>query len=599
MKKKISIIVLSLFFLCYAFPVYAKEYIVLNSAKSFREKIGGKLISSVGDEGVLPKGSKVEVLDKNYGSGNGCQNSWYKVSYQGKEGFICSSDQQILVETEIDLNGSFEKEMLQKGFDQSFLPYLKNLHEKHPNWVFTRVNTGLDFNEAIRNENIGEMSLVNGSDSSLRKKDDYGRDIPSVNESGWYVASDSTVSYYMDARNFLSEEYAFMFLNLKYNKETENKNTVKGVTAGTFLNTDEYLNYFMKAASTTSVSPVYLASRVRQEKGVNGGTGTDGASFTFAVDNNCMRNYADRNSWTAKNNCGTGKMYSGYYNFYNIGAYGSYQSPVIRGLIWGMGGFDNSVSGYQRPWNTKEKAIVGGAEYINSGYISANQHTLYFQKFNVAPGALHSTYTHQYMANVKAHASEALSMYKGYRDSGLLNGKYEFLIPTFYNMPNTSSVIVPDKGGQAPSEVPNMDLANGVVASGYRLNNEYLSNIEVGTTIDTLKGRLQATNGNLTVTSFKDKYGNNASSTIGTGDRITISNGKNSTTYTAIIYGDNNGDGKTSVLDLLRVQKYLLGMSNLTDAEMVASDTNKDGLITVIDLLRVQKQLLGYSKIEQ
>ena len=170
----------------------------------------------------------------------------------------------------------------------------------------------------------------------------------------------------MDARNFLSEEYAFMFLNLKYNKETENKNTVKGVTAGTFLNTDEYLNYFMKAASTTSVSPVYLASRVRQEKGVNGGTGTNGASFTFAVDNNCMRNYANRNSWDAKNNCGTGKTYSGYYNFYNIGAYGSYQSPVIRGLIWGMGGFDNSVSSYQRPWNTKEKAIVGGAEYINS-----------------------------------------------------------------------------------------------------------------------------------------------------------------------------------------------------------------------------------------
>ena len=55
-----------------------------------------------------------------------------------------------------------------------------------------------------------------------------------------------------------------------------------------------------------------------------------------------------------------------------------------------------------RPWNSKEKAIIGGALYIVNGYISANQHTLYLQKFNVSPNALNSTYTHQYMSNIKA-----------------------------------------------------------------------------------------------------------------------------------------------------------------------------------------------------
>ena len=47
------------------------------------------------------------------------------------------------------------------------------------------------------------------------------------------------------------------------------------------------------------------------------------------------------------------------------------------------------------------------------------------------------------------------------------------------------------------------------------------------------------------------------------------------------------------------MSKYLLGNNNLSDAELIASDVDKDGLITVVDLLRIQKSLLGYSKIEQ
>lgn len=60
--------------------------------------------------------------------------------------------------------------MLAKGFNESYLSALKNLHEKHPNWIFNALKTNLDYNEAIRNETIGEISLVNGSDESLRKK---------------------------------------------------------------------------------------------------------------------------------------------------------------------------------------------------------------------------------------------------------------------------------------------------------------------------------------------------------------------------------------------------------------------------------------------
>lgn len=602
MKKKLFFLFLILLVSILTIPsALAEEYIVLNTNKYFRDVPGGRALTEAVADGVLLSGMKVVVLSKDGEKGNGCNNAWYKVKYNDTVGYICSSDQVVQETVEVDPNGSFEQEMLAKGFPSSYLPYLKPLHQKHENWIFTPLATGLDFNEALNNETIGEMSLVNGSDESLRARDEYGNFIPSKKEAGWYVASRDTVSYYMDPRNFLSEEYVFMFENLHYNAAIHTRDSVQGVVSGTFLNTNEYLNYFMEAAEAYNVSPVYLASRVRQEKGVNGGIGTDGAPFTFAIDEDCMSNYADRSSWNARNNCGTGETYQGIYNFYNIGAYGTYMSPVIRGLIWAKGGFDSSATGYNRPWNTKEKAILGGAESIANNYISVNQHTLYLQKFNVSPDALNSTYTHQYMANIKAHAQEAYSIYQSYKENGLMNQTFEFLIPVYQNMPGENDSIEEEDPQpvepSVPVEAPSVNEA--IVASGYKLNNYYISNIGAGVNISTFEGRLKNVYSNMQIVGFQDKNGNNKSGNIGTGDTIIISNGSNQDAYTAIIYGDNSGDGEITILDLLRTQKYLLGYSNLSDHELLASDVSKDGMITILDLLRLQKALLGYNEIEQ
>ena len=58
------------------------------------------------------------------------------------------------------------------------------------------------------------------------------------------------------------------------------------------------------------------------------------------------------------------------------------------------------------------------------------------------------------------------------------------------------------------------------------------------------------------------------------------------------VIGDTSGDGEVTILDLLRVQKHLLGSSKLTDYNLVAGDTNADGEVTILDLLRIQKYIL-------
>ena len=604
--KKLSYTLLIFIMLFTFIPnVNASSYIVLNTNKYFRVVPGGDFVDGITD-GVLLAGTKVDLISKDGGSGHSCKNPWYKVSYNGKEGYICSSDQVVIDVADVDLNGDFEKEMISKGFTESYLPYLKALHEKHPNWNFKAVRTNIDFDTAVTNESYGEISLVDGTDESLRSKEwpYYQNGAFRQIEPGWYVASRDTVSYYLDPRNFLSEEYIFMFEDIKYNASIHTEDAVRGVTKGTFLNTNEYLDILMKTARTYNISPVYIASRIRQEKGSSDSISTTGEAFTYEVDNNCLNNlgYASNpDSWNALNSCGSGRVYSGIYNYFNIGAYGSYKSPQIRGLIWANGGFDASVTTYNRPWNSKEKAIMGGVNYIVGAYVNNGQNTLYYQKFNVAPDAVYPTYTHQYMTNIRAASSEAYSTYKSYRDNDLLGNSYEFLIPVYNNMPNDNEVILPDDEDKEEEIVttPEIDINTGVVGAGFKIDGDVISNISFNTNVDVINSKLSSVNANLKVTSYLDRYGNKASGNVGTGDTLVITNGSTTKSYKVVIYGDNNGDGKVSILDLLRVQKDILGSSSLSTYDKKASDTNRDGKIDVVDLLRVQKQLLGNNVIEQ
>jgi len=183
---------------------------------------------------------------------------------------------------------------------------------------------------------------------------------------------------------------------------------------------------------------------------------------------------------------------------------------------------------------------------------------------------------------------------------GLINSNstFEFLIPVFNNMPNETEL--PTKPDTPPPQpvIPKVEVNTIISGAGYKLNNNYMSNISIGKTIDSITSDLKAVSSDAIVT-VKDANNNTKTGAIGTGDKITVSNGSEQKQYTAIIYGDVNGDGSISILDLLRVQKKLLNSVTLTNDQIIAADNNKDGKITVVDLLRVQKHILKSISIEQ
>lgn len=330
------------------------------------------------------------------------------------------------------------------AFPESYKSLLRELHKTHSKWTFTAFNTNINFDDAVLAEASNDRSLVEKSYSDYLKsnaKGDYnartGQYI--AKDSGrWVSASKNAVAYYMDPRNFLNDQTIFMFENLAYDKNNHTESGVNGIVKGSYMD-GTYIAYYdksgklkkvntkyskaiMNAAESSKVSPYYIASKIMQECGKATGYSTtvDGKKYTIG-------------EGSAIN--GKHDTYPGIYNFYNIGASDS-PDPTSKGLKWASSG-----KTYQRPWNTPEKSISGGATYIGEKYINCGQYTPYFQRFNVNTGSEYDLYTHQYMTALPSVAQEAFSTYNAYLANGGLDTALNFVIPVYKNMPNMNTTI--------------------------------------------------------------------------------------------------------------------------------------------------------------
>ena len=148
-------------------------------------------------------------------------------------------------------------------------------------------------------------------------------------------------------------------------------------------------------------------------------------------------------------------------------------------------------------------------------------------------------------------------------------------------------------------ETDNKDLPIEEILSDVdvKINDLYLSGIEENTPVTYLSNLIKQSNTDVNIViNNKDNTLNNG--ILKTGDKITIKNTTYEKTYTIVIRGDNNGDGKINALDMLRIQKHILKYMNLENEYLEACDTNYDGEISAVDMLRIQKHILKYIKLK-
>lgn len=426
---------------------------VIGSGVNFRTGPG----TSYGSYGTLNFGTPVTIIS--------LENDWYKVKciVNGvvKEGYIYSEWLKPLGADDSEYEGetdtSFEEQIA--AFPESYKNALRKLHEKHPNWKFVAYNTGMSFESAVNAQDNGELSMVYFDEGNTpfswlsTKASDYNWATDTyVNRDGasWKSASKELVAYYMDPRNFLDEQQIFMFETMAYDA-SQSRSVVAGILDGTYMTDGNgytyngkrytYVDTFMEAGKTANVSPYILASRSRQEVG-------------------------NSDSFNA-----TGSY--GYYNFFNIGANASASGNAVQNGI----NYASQTGTWRRPWTSPWLAIVGGAEFLASEYINRGQNTDYFQKFNVVSAPYHQ---HQYMGNVQAPCSEAMSRYGTYSDLNMLNGAFTFIIPVYSDMPSTAAAMPTEMGN------PNYYLKS-LSVSGMSLNQTFTYNTSTyyGTTSQT------------------------------------------------------------------------------------------------------------------
>ena len=326
-------------------------------------------------------------------------------------------------------NVADQQKRISTTFPESYKPYIQELKSQHPNWEFKALYTNLDWNYVIGKENVYGKNLVPKSYSDSwknTKKGEYNVEI----DAGWVDSSKQAVEYAMDPRNFLNSVRVFQFEELSYNSNTNNVSNIEKILYGTeFYNkiveyktstgsnvvtNKKYSDLILTAAKTSDVSGFHLASRIKQEVGP----------------------FLSHSSIS-----GTVEGYKGLYNFYNIGATSSSEplGAIKNGLQFakdGKGASSSTKSKYLIPWNTKEKAITGGAIFIGSSYINLGQNTIYLQKFHIVDNSGDDNlFWHQYMTNVLAPYSESKLIYNGYSNSQMLNSSNSFIVPIYENLP--------------------------------------------------------------------------------------------------------------------------------------------------------------------
>lgn len=584
MQRKILMLI-TLMFLTFI-PVYvlADELEITGSGVAIRTLPGtnSSVLARKNHGATFPLVNDVKVADQ-----GGCPAGWYKIKYDGQEAYVCSTYGRVIKTTiaqDPSAVSECEKEMSAKGFPKEYWSGLCNLKINHPNWTFNAINTGLDFKTVVDNEsscgtNTIYQKTANPDYIDLSCKGKY--------DSGYVSVSKTGVAYYMNPANFFSEKDIFMFesnyANPNIGDDVYTKMT-SSILDSRMLGFLPMLNSTINTvARTHGINPMMISSRIRQELGSGIATSDKYKDLLLS----CISgNYTTR--WNVYDEDGSSFDY--YYNFFNIGVGdGSNDSAPLKAVRAakrrGWGGTGNQTEDIRR-------AIDGGATFLKNNYILAGQDNIYFQKFNTHPTKSSSLYTHQYMTNIVAPLSEAAIAYNAYKKQGLLASSFVFNIPVYSNIDapiNNTPSGPSDSGGSNSSG--GMSVETIITSSGLKLNGVNITGLSPSMTLNDLNNKINALGGKVNSTNLNTK--------IGTGVKVKITNDSETKEYTLIVKGDTSGDGEINALDLLQVQKNILGINKFSDSQKLAADASNDGEINALDLLKIQKNILGISKIEQ
>lgn len=605
---------------------------------------------------TLKNGVAVEILESKTGTDGAV---WYRIRCASvSDGYVRSD----YIRVDAPPDADFETSLTAQGFPESYKPALRALHAKYPKWVFIAQPINLNFETVLDAEMQGERSLVGtGSLASWKSMEsgayDWTKKTYNTYSGGnWVKASREILAYFLDPRNFLDETYIFQFESQSYSA-AHTLSGVNGLLRGTFMagnytcpdtkETRSYAQTFLDVAKETNVSAYHLASRARLEQGVNGsplGLGTvpnypnifnfynirangsttadvlrNGAIYAAASDPSTFRPWTNQYKSIRGGAIFIGENYinkgqdTPYLEKFDVvdGGNGLYSHQYMQSIQAPYSEARNTRNGYSADLLSGSPFVFRIPIYLNMPTSPCpkptssgnNDNTL--TALGVTGQSLTPTfnrYTTSYELVVDANVSSVTVTATRSDPGASVTGTGSVPLKTG---DNTVSVVVTAPSGVMRTYTLHISRRQGSTggdtrpyfSGSYTVGSE-ITGVQPGTSVSTFLTGLGVKNG--TAQLFTAAGAQKASGTVGTGDVVRVYAGSQLVyTYSVVIYGDINGDGKISGADRLRLQHHFLGTEVQTGVYSKACDVSRDGKISGADRLRMQKFFLGTEKIEQ
>lgn len=650
-KNLIRVLILIIMLLAAAFALAGSTFAATNG--TVNSAIGVNVRSGPGTgygiRFALADGQSVSIIEKGEG--------WYKVNCSAGTGWVCADYIKIEADKEYVYNEEFEKSLTAQGFPESYKKSLRKLHAAHPEWVFKSQKTGLYWSDVIAKESRVGVNTVHSSAKNSWKSMDYGAynynsgSYVVFDSGGWVAASKSIIQYYMDPRNFLDESGIFQFMAHSYDSATQTKSGLKKLVSGTFLSKNfpensyaTYVDALMDAGKKSGANPYVLASMILMEQGKNG----TGKSISGTV-----KGYEGYYNFFNIRAYASGIYDAVEYGLIYAKGSGSYSRPwnsraksILGGSLYYANNFikNNQNTLYLKKFNvmnglsgvatnqymTNVGGAAGEAANLKNGYGGSSAVTFYIPIYKNMPDKVcampqSSGNNNYFLKSLSVGGYSLTPVFNMYED------EYEIVVPADTSYVNISAstkdsgasvrgagrvqltgsvtkakITVTSAGGASKNYVITIAKKGGSAqistkptSSAYHIGSYYISGVDLKTTVSKFKSNLKAPSGctlKITDRNGKEKTSGN----IGTGCQVTIrnSNGKTLSSMGVVVKGDNSGDGSCNSLDLLLIQKHIVGLSSLSGSNFSGSDINGDGKVNSLDLLFVQRYIVGSYNIK-
>lgn len=584
--------------------------------------------------GSVAKGTIIDITGT---TTNSEKEEWYKISANGIVGFVMKK-YITLVEVPQMPDEAFELSI--KNFPDSYKDKLRTLHAIYPSWKFTPLVTNLTWETLMNNECVIGRNLLQSpeawmsfEDGAYNFTDKYWYSFDSGN---WRQACEEVIAYYLDPRNFLDGNI-YQFLVLSDDGSEYDPKVINEILKGTFMYNAKcgeiatYGEALVKAGKEAGASPYMLAARIKMEQGANGnklahGTvpGYEGYYNHFdigayahdgrsAIVNGAIYAKNEKRNWNTpykailggaqflvKNYISVGQN-TLYLQKYDVvdggnGLYGhQYMTNVtaavnecatLRDAIINSGATTSPLNFLIPVYNDMPEDYgtlplkTGNANNLLSTLtVEGGKVTEKFDKYTFG----YDVFTQETQITVKATAMETGAKIEGTGVIELKEGINE--IPVTVTATN---------GLKRVYTLYVSSSAEKVFTTNYKTKDNLILDITVGTTLEDFSKKI--TTEGYTV-KYLDAKGNEKATTdiMKTGDKVSlVYEGKEERKLEVVVYGDSNGDGKISSVDLLKAQKVILGLGEFESAVYSeAADYSKDGKVNSKDLLACQKKILG------